>query len=284
MIFKKDHNLLKKDTWLKNFFYPRKTFWFDNLQDYSSDGSSNDAYNIFFYAFWGVSFVATVLWVLIFALLFSLIFFDKNIKMNPFIDIIGSILSIYPIDIIILIFIISSICMYRPMQKIKPMQNQKSIQKNFYFSRFFSVILIWFILFFGFSLNFDIMSSNSNPKEGCDICGGPVAYEYSVNGEVIHSYCTLHALYWAFFNPITVILHPPTGRDIGDDGLVLMGALASVFTWLFAIGFAFILGSGYTWEENWERNFLKSIEYKIKKHYFDIQNTVKEFFEIYRNE
>ena len=130
MIFKKDHNLLKKDTWLKIFFYPRKTFWFDNLQDYSSDGSSNDAYNIFFYAFWGVSFVATVLWVLIFALLFSLIFFDKNIKMNPFIDIIGSILSIYPIDIIILIFIISSICMYRPMQKIKPMQNQKSIQKK----------------------------------------------------------------------------------------------------------------------------------------------------------
>jgi len=258
MIFKKD--VLKRDTWLKNFFLPRKTFWFNNLQDYASDGSSNDAYNIIINFFWWYSFAAILFGVMMLALLFSLAIFTNQIK--QLIDIIGTILLLFPFDLFILIFIITTICMYRPMQKITPMQNQMSIQKKFYFSRFFSVIVIWSILFFGFSSIFDTMSSDAHPKGGCEICGGTVEYEYFANGVVIHRYCPFHATEWAFFHPIIVILHPPTHvsyfahPQIGmpeftpEDYLVYLGALSGIFTWLFVIGFAFLLGKGYTWKRS----------------------------------
>jgi len=259
MIFKKDH-VLKRDTWLKKIFYPRKTFWFNNLQDYASDGSSNLAYNIIINAFWGFSFAATLFGVIILALLFSVAVFMNQMK--QLIDVIGNILLLFPFDLFILIFIITTICMYRPMQKIQPMQNQTSIQKKFYFSRFFSVILIWSILFFGFYSIFDSMSSNAHPKGGCDLCGRTVEYEYFVNGVVIHRYCPFHAIDWAFFVPLDIIRHPPTHisyfahPQIGmteftaEDDFVYLGALSGILTWLFVIGFAFLLGKGYTWKRS----------------------------------
>ena len=257
MIFKKDH-LLKRDTWLKKIFYPRKTFWFNNLQDYASDGSSNLAYNIIINALWGLSFAATLFLVLILALLLSVAIFMN--QMTQFIGIIGNILLLFPFYFFILIFIVTTMCMYRPMQKIQPVQNQTSIQKNFNFSRFFSVVLIWSILFFGFSSIFGTLSSDTYPKEGCDICGGQGEYTLSENGVVIYRYCPLHATYWAFFHPIGVALDPPTHVSYiayphikateftPDDYMVYLSALAGILTWFFVIGFAILLGKGYTWK------------------------------------
>jgi len=260
MIFKKD--VLKRDTWLKKFFLPRKTFWFNNLQDYASDGSSNDAYNIIINFFWWFSFAAILFMVIMLALLFLLAIFSN--QMTQLIDAIGNLgnlFLLFPFDSCILIFIITTICTYRPMQKIQPMQNQTSIQKKFYFSRFFSVIVIWSILFFGSYSIFDTISSDAYPKEGCDICGGHVDYTYR-NSEATYNYCTFHAIDWAFFVPIDTILDPPTHVSYiayphirvteftGSDDLVYFGAWAGLFTWLFVISLAFLLGKGYTWKRS----------------------------------
>jgi hypothetical protein len=257
MIFKKDH-LLKRDTWIKKIFLPSKTFWFNNLEDYASDGSSNDAYNIIITAFWSISFAATLFGTIILTLFFLVAIFMNQMK--QFIVIIGNLFLLFPFISCILIFIITTICMYRPMQKLQPMQNQTSIQKKFYISRFFSIILIWSILFFGSYSIFDTMSSNANPKGGCDICGGTVEYTISGNGEEVHKYCPIHATDWAFFHPIVTILDPPTHvsyfahPQVGmpeftpDDNLVYFSAWTGLYTWLFVIGFAFLLGKGYTWK------------------------------------
>jgi hypothetical protein len=257
MIFKKDH-LLKRDTWLKKIFYPRKTFWFNNLQDYAPDGTSNLAYNIIINALWGMSFAATLFLVLMLGLLFSVAIIMN--QMTQFIGIIGNILLLFPFDSFILIFIITTVCMYRPLQRIRPIQNQTSIQKNFNFSRFFSVVLIWSIVFFGFSSIFDTLSSNTYPDEGADICGGRGGYTLSENGVTVHTYCPLQATYWAFLHPIGVALDPPTHVSYfahpqrgtpeftPEDYMVYLSALAGIFTWLSIIGFAFLFGKGYTWK------------------------------------
>jgi hypothetical protein len=202
--------------------------------------------------------------------------FDLNLLINPF-------------NIYFVIWIISVICFNYPMQKVRTIQDQNSNRKKFYFKPFFLVIFVWFILFSGFSLVFNVMSSHPNPIGGCDICGSDASFKYEVNDVVVYRYCEFHAVDKAFLDPRSVIDLLVDRYSIRDyvnygGGLILWGALMNFYTWVFVIGFALILGSGYTWEKNWERNFLKSIEYKIKKLYFDFKTTIKEFFEIYRNE
>jgi hypothetical protein len=263
---------------------------FNNCQENSLDGSSNRFNNFFFQAYLVIFFVPAAFLLLLPIMYITLAFMNiltiSNVKLRS-INFFDSLLN--PILIIFITLTISAICIYRPMQRMGTIQNHNQSRKKFKFTRFFSVIIIGFIILIGFSMIFDMMSSNANPNKGCDICGGPANYEYTVNDEGIHQYCDYHAMGWAFSHPITVMVDPPThgygfeNQFSVDDIKILLSALLGILTWVFIIGFAFILGSGYTWEKNGERKILKSIEIKIKKLYLDIKLSIRKFFEIYRN-
>lgn len=232
-----------------------KVISFDNCQENALDGSSNRAYNLFFRFFWTTSFVGAGLWGFVFVLgVVATIYLKQNIS-TYFLDF----FLFFPFTIIFVVLIICSICIYRPMQKMETIQGKNLIRKKFSFKTFLSVVLIWFILFSGFSLVFDAMSSHPNTTRGCDICGRTVSYENTVNHSVIHRYCYIHAIYFAFLNPIVIISDPPThGRGFetmftGNDTFILLGALLSLYTWIFVIGFAFFLGKGYTWRESFKQ-------------------------------
>ena len=139
------------------------------------------------------------------------------------------------------------------MQKMETIQGQNLIRKKFSLKTFLSVVLVWVILFSGFSLVFDILSSDANPTRGCDICGSPASYKYTVNNVVIHRYCYIHAIHFAFLNPIVIISDPPTHGLTDKDTFILFGALLNLYTWIFVIGFAFFLGKGYTWRESFKQ-------------------------------
>jgi len=231
-----------------------KVTWFDNCQENALDGSSNRAYNIFFRFFWTTSLVGAGLWGSVFVLAGLAIITGLSKNFTISLEIL-----IFPFNIIFVILIISAICIYRPMQKMETIQGQNLIRKKFSLKTFLSVVLVWFILFSGFSLVFDILSSDANPTRGCDICGGTVSYQYTVNNVVIHKYCDDHAIDFAFLNPITILSHPPThGAGFKSvftekDTFILLGALLNLYTWIFVIGFAFFLGKGYTWRESFKQ-------------------------------
>ena len=231
-----------------------KVIWFDNCQENALDGSSNRAYNIFFRFFWTTSFVGALLWGSVFVLAGLAII--TGLSKNPTISLE---ILIFPFNIIFVILIISAIGIYRPMQKMETIQGQNLIRKKFSLKTFLSVVFVWFILFSGFSLVFDILSSDANPTRGCDICGSPTSYKYTMNNVVIHKYCETHTIDLAFLNPIVILVDPPThGAGFETvftekDTFILLGALLNLYTWIFVIGFAFFLGKGYTWRESFKQ-------------------------------
>lgn len=233
--------------WSDNFF---RAGIFDNCQKNALDGSSNFTYNFFFRFFFPTSFIGAGMWVLI--ALFSLYAYVQWGKINPpLIDV-----FINPLIILFVIFIVSSKCISRPMQKVGTIQDQNLIRKKFSLKTFFSVILVWFILFSGFSLVFDVMSSHPNPTGGCDICGNSVQFKYTENNVIIHRYCFIHAVDKAFLDP-TSLIKPLINREtstfifktsFGDLGFFELVGVMDVYIWIFVIGFAFILGKGYRWK------------------------------------
>jgi len=227
--------------WRDNWF---RLGYFDNCQKNASDGSSNLVYNLFSRFFSLTSFIGAFLWGMVTLLILSLyVFRGSGGEISPrLIDV-----FISPLNIIFVIFIISAFCLNRPMQKAGTMQDHKVIRKKFSLLPFLSIILVWFILFSGFSLVFDKLSSHPNPTGGCDICGDYVQFEYFVNNVVIHRYCNIHAIDKAFLEP-TSLIYPLIHKDPQLNYLIIFGALMNVYTWLFVIGFAFIRGKGYTWK------------------------------------
>jgi hypothetical protein len=234
--------------WSDNFF---RAGIFDNTQKNALDGSSNLAYNIFFRFYFTTSFIVAGMWVII-ALFLLYFYVGRRGEINPYlID-----LFINPLNIIVVIFIVSTICIYTPMQKVGTIQDQNLIRKKFSLKTFLSIILVWFILFSGFSLVFDVMSSHPNPTGGCDICGNSVQFKYTENNVIIHRYCFIHAVDKAFLDP-TSLINPLINREtstfifktsFGDLGFFELVGVMDVYIWLFVIGFAFILGKGYTWK------------------------------------
>jgi len=230
-----------------------------NLQEYSPDGSSNRFYNFFFQVYL-VIFLLPVAFLLMVPIMYITLAFMHILTISnhelPSINFFDSLLN--PILIIFITLIISAICIYRPMQRMGTIQNHNQSRNKFKFTRFFSVIIIGFIILFGYSMIFDTILSNTNHNEGtCNICGSHVDYESKVNNKVIYQFCLYHAMGWAFLHPINIIVNPPIhGYGFEDqfslnDIQILLSALLGILTWVFIIGFAFILGSGYTW--NWAK-------------------------------
>lgn len=227
----------------------------DNLQKYSPDGSSNRFYNFFFQVYLVIFLLPAAFLLMVPTMYITLVFMHILTISNyelPSINFFDSLLN--PILIIFVILIISAIGIYRPMQRMGTIQNHNQSRKKFKFTRFFSVIIIGFIILFGYSIIFETMLSNTNHKEGaCNICGSHVDYEYKVNNKVIYQFCLYHAMGWAFIHPINIIVNPPTHAYGFEDQFslndiqILLSALLGILTWVFIIGFAFIIGSGYTW-------------------------------------
>jgi hypothetical protein len=167
-------------------------------------------------------------------------------------DLLGFVLI--PLNLIFVIAIISAICLFRPLKKPAPPRDGRS---SFHFYRFFSVILVWLIIFSLFSVIFGIVSTNPDPKRAsCEVCGNTnqfMLYEFTVNDVAVHRYCAMHAVHWAFLHPVVVLLDPPTHgagfttKFSQNDMFILLSALLSIYTWVFVIGFALVLGDGYTW-------------------------------------
>ena len=104
--------------------------WFDdNIQENASDGSSYRGYKLFFRFFFLTSFIVTAFMGALFCVYLVYViaaFFEGSITNSPPFG-----LFVSPVIIFFVIFIISALCIFCPLQKVALVQTQNLIRKKF---------------------------------------------------------------------------------------------------------------------------------------------------------